>query len=108
MPPAGVLAAAGLAGAALAFAVALAGGYGDHHGVVATVRSLAVLLPIAVGLHQWRRRPGGRYPALLMLLGFAMVPVSLAESHSPLAYSTGRVAAWVAEGLLIMLFLLFP
>jgi signal transduction histidine kinase len=102
------LTAAGLAGAALAFGVALAGGYAGHRGLVATGRAAAVLIPVAVGLHQWRRGAAQRYPSLLVLLGFTMVPVSLAESHASWAYSTGRVAGWVAEALLIVLLLLFP
>ena len=57
--------------------------------MVAGGRALAVFIPVAVGLHQWRRRSPSRYPALLVLLGLAMVPVSLAESHTPLLYSTG-------------------
>ncbi len=102
------LAAAGLAGTALAFTAALAGGYAGNQSVVAAGRALAVFIPVAVGLHQWRRRSPSRYPALLVLLGLAMVPVSLAESHTSLLYSTGRVAAWIAEYLVIVALMLFP
>ena len=105
---AAILAVAGAAGAATAFLVALVGGYGDHHGLVASGRALAVLIPIAVGLHQWRRGDTRRYPALLVLLGFVMVLVGLAEAWSSLAYSTGRVAGWAVEVLLIVLFLVYP
>ena len=98
---AAILAVAGAAGAATAFVVALVGGYGYHHGLVASGRALAVVIPIAVGLHQWRRGDTRRYPALLVLLGFVMVLVGLAESWSSLAYSTGRVAGWAVEVLLI-------
>jgi hypothetical protein len=103
-----VLAVGGLAGAALAFGVALTGGYGDHHGMVATARSLAVAVPVAVGLHQWWRNPGRRYPLLLVLIGLVTSLVALGESHTPWVYSAGRVAGWVAESLLIVLILLFP
>jgi signal transduction histidine kinase len=102
------LASAGLAGGVLAFWVAIVDGYGEHHGLVATGRSAAVLIPVTVGLHHWRSRPEHRYPALLVGIGLVMVPVALAESHVPLLYSVGRVAGWGAEALLIVLFLLFP
>jgi signal transduction histidine kinase len=105
---AAAIAAAGLAGTALAFTAALAGGYAGNHSVVAGGRALAVFVPVAVGLHQWRRRSPSRYPALLVLLGLAIVPVSLAESHTSVLYSTGRVAGWIAEFLLIVAFMLFP
>ncbi len=105
---AALLAAAGLAGTTIAFIAALAGGYAGNHSVVAGGRALAVFIPVAVGLHQWRRRSPSRFPALLVLLGFAMVPVSLAEAHTSALYSTGRVAAWIAEYLLIVAFMLCP
>ena len=103
-----VAAAAGLAGTALAFWVSLAGGYSNHHGLLATARASAVFLPVAVGLHVWRRRPAQRYPVMLVLFGLAAAPIALAESHGSTAYSTGRVAAWIAEALLILAILLYP
>jgi signal transduction histidine kinase len=102
------LLAAGLAGTGVAFWVALAGGYGDHGGLVATGRAAAVAIPVAVGLHQWRHRPPGRFAILLVGLGMVMVPVALAESHASLPYSIGRSAGFAAELLLIVLFLLYP
>ena len=50
------IAVAGLAGATVAFVVALDCGRPDHDGLVATGRAAAVLIPVAVGLHQWRSR----------------------------------------------------
>ena len=61
------IAVAGLAGTAVAFVVALGGGHADHDGLVATGRAAAVLIPVAVGLHQWRSRAPQRYAALLVL-----------------------------------------
>src|SRR6185436_7899116 len=86
----------------------LAAGYGDHHGLVAIARAAAVLIPVAVGLHAWRRQAEQRYGTLLVALGLAAAPVALAESHGSTAYSTGRVAAWFVEALLILAFLLYP
>jgi len=67
------IAAAGLAGTGVVFGVALDGGHADQDGLVATGRAAAVLIPLAVGLHQWRSRGPRRYAALLVLLGLAMV-----------------------------------
>ena len=102
------LAAAGLAGTAIAFWVALAGGYGAHGGLVATGRAAAVLIPVAVGMHQLRHGPSRRFAALLVGLGFLMVPVAFAESHGSIAYSVGRIAGFGTELLLIVLFLVYP
>ena len=105
---AAAIAAAGLAGGAFAFIIALVGGYAGYAGLVATGRALAVLIPVGVGLHQWRHRSPPLYPALLVLLGLVMVPVTLAESHSAVLYSAGRVTGWVAEYLVLVLLLGFP
>ena len=105
---AGAIAAAGLAGTAVAFVMAISGGFAGQDGLVATGRALAVLVPVAVGLHQWRGRSPQPYAALLVLLGLVMVPVSLAESSTPALYSTGRVFGWIAEYLTIVGLLLFP
>jgi signal transduction histidine kinase len=110
LPPAAAvaIAVAGLTGTAFAFVVALLGGYVGHDGLVATGRAAAVLLPVGVGLHQWRSRAKQLYPALLVLLGLWMAPVALAESHAAVPYSAGRVTAWIAEYLIILLLLVFP
>ena len=99
---AAAIAVAGLAGTAVAFGVALDVGYADHDGLVATGRAAAVLIPVAVGLHQWRSRAPQRFAPLLVLAGLLMVLVSLAESHTPVLYSAARVGAWISEYLVIV------
>src|SRR4051794_25417698 len=94
---AAAIAAAGLAGGTCAFVVALAGGYSGYPGLVASGRALGVLIRMGVGLHQGRPRGPPVYPALLVLLGLVMVPATLSESHDPVLYSAGRIAAWTAE-----------
>ena len=64
---AAAIAVAGLAGTAVAFGVALDVGHADHDGLVATGRASAVLIPVAVGLHQWRSRAPQRFAPLLVL-----------------------------------------
>ena len=105
---AAAIAVAGLAGTAVAFGVALDVGHADHDGLVATGRASAVLIPVAVGLHQWRSRAPQRFAPLLVLAGLLMVLVSLAERTRLRAHSAGRVGAWLSEYLTLVLLLVFP
>jgi signal transduction histidine kinase len=103
-----VLVAACVALTAGASWISLKGGYGDHQGFAAAGRALGVFTPIAVGLFLWRRRSTQYYPAMLLMLGFAVAPVALAESHDATLYSAGRAAGWIAEALFIVVCLAFP
>ena len=91
-----------------AYWISIAGGYGEHGGFAAAGRALGVLIPIAVALFLWRRRSTQYYPAMLLMLGFAIALVTLGESHDSTVYSVGRIAAWGAEALFIVVCLAFP
>ena len=99
---AGAIAAAGLAGSAVAFGMAISGGFAGHDGLVATGRTLAVLVPVAVGLHQWRGRSPQPYAALLVLLGLVWCRSRSPSRARSALYSTGRVFGWIAEYLMIV------
>jgi signal transduction histidine kinase len=103
-----VLVAACVALTAGAFWVSFDGGYSENQGLAAAGRALGVFTPIAIALYLWRRRSTQSYPTLLLMLGFAAAPVTLAESHDPTLYSAGRVSAWIAEAMFIVVCLAFP
>src|SRR3954452_5605502 len=52
-------------------------------------RALVVAAYVAVGLHRWWRRPGGRFGPLLVGNGFLYAATSLNASGAPLAYTLG-------------------
>jgi signal transduction histidine kinase len=102
------LGALGSALAAIAAAVSYSGN--DPGSLTAGLtRGAFVLVPIAVGLLIWMRQPlQGRFGALLIAAGLLTFVASLGSSDVTVAYSIGRVAAWIAEGALIYLILAFP
>ena len=71
-------------------------------------RTIAVTIPVAAGLYAWRRAPFERFGRLLVAMGAGVLVVTLSLSDESVAYSTGRVAIWVAEAGLIYLILSFP
>ncbi|MGH3331510.1 MAG: sensor histidine kinase [Nocardioidaceae bacterium] len=105
------LAACGSVGVVLACAsaaVALANHDSDWRVRSAVVGALTVLVPVGVGLYEWRRDPANRHGPLLVLLGYGWFLATLAASSNTLLYSTGRVAAWLVEPPLIYLSLAYP
>jgi signal transduction histidine kinase len=71
-------------------------------------RTVAVAMPVAAGLYAWRRPPFERFGRLLVATGGGVLVVTLSLSDDAPAYSTGRVATWVAEAALLYLILSFP
>jgi signal transduction histidine kinase len=103
---ASVVAAAGLAAAALTWLVTSTGN--DPSAGAAVVRAASVLLPTAVGLVIWTRPPSQRFGRLLVAGGFVTFLGALGGSNDEVVYSVGRVANWLAEITLVYLVLAFP
>ncbi len=101
------LACAGAAATAAAAAIALTGAT-SHPGLVALGRALIVGVPIAAGLYAHRRQPEERFGLLLVAAGAAWFVTTLAESQDEVVYTVGRLAGWLAEVLLVYVFLCFP
>lgn len=59
--------------------------------VAAVTRALLILAPIAVGLYAWFRRPTSRFAEILIIWGFAFVPVTLNSSSDPVLYTAATV-----------------
>ena len=74
----------------------------------AFMRAVLVLLPIAIGLLICTRPPEQRFGRLLVAGGLVTFVASLGGSDDAVVYSTGRVATWLAEAVLIYLVLAFP
>jgi signal transduction histidine kinase len=103
-----LVAVAGAVATGLTVAIVLASPEQAYRGLVAVARALVVAVPVGVGLWAWATRPDRRFGPLLVLSGFVWSLTGLTESDSSLAYSTGRVAEWLAEPLLLLLVLTFP
>ena len=65
-------------------------------------------MPIAVGLYARAYPASERFGTLLIVAGFGWFVVTLAGSSDARLYSTGRVADWVVEVLLVYVVLAFP
>jgi signal transduction histidine kinase len=104
----GLVALAGLALSTIAAALTAANVSGEGAALAVLVRASTVAVPIAVGIYAWLRRPDERFGRLLVALGGGWFLTTLAQSGDPLAFSTGRVAAWVMEVAVIFLVLAFP
>ena len=65
-------------------------------------------MPVAVGLVAWRRPPFERFGRLLVVMGAAVLAVTLSLSDGSVPYSTGRVAHWGVQAGLFCLILAFP
>src|SRR4051794_9748110 len=92
----------------LTFAVALTGAPSGNRLIAAIAHALLVIVSVGVGLLVLWRRPGDRFARWLVGCGLVWAATALVQSPDPLAYSVGRVAVWVAEGLLVYLLLAFP
>ena len=102
------LGAAGVALSAAAAWVAATGAGPEPRGFSAAAHALVIAAPFAAGLYAVYRHQGARFGWLLILAGVLWSPTMLAESSDSVLYSTGRVAVWFAELLLIYVVLAFP
>jgi signal transduction histidine kinase len=103
-----VAAVAGVLLTALAVVVTVTGGLSAHPWPAAIGRGAIVAVPIAVGLYAWHRRPHSRFGRLLVAVGAVWSITALAGSSKSGLYSTGRVAAWIAEVGFVYAILAFP
>jgi signal transduction histidine kinase len=101
------LACAGIAATIAAAAIAFTGA-ASQPGLVALGRALIVGVPIAVGLYAHHRQPEERFGLVLVAAGAAWFVTTLSESQDASVYTVGRVAGWLAEIVLVYVFLCFP
>jgi signal transduction histidine kinase len=102
------LAALGTCACTAAVAVVAHGAPRDEALARAVMAAVLAGAPIAAGLYALATRPGARLGAVLIAAGLAWSVTALAESQDGLAYSTGRVAAWLVVPWLVLLLLAFP
>ncbi len=74
----------------------------------AIARGVIVGIPLAVGLYAWRRPAHERFGRLLLAFGGLWFLAALSTSSSPVLFSIGRVAGWVAQIGLVYTVLAFP
>jgi PAS domain S-box-containing protein len=74
----------------------------------AVAESLAVLLPVCVGLYALRREQTARFARLLVITGLGWAPSVLALSEASIPYSIGRLWAWGVMLGVVYLLLAFP
>ena len=104
---AGLIAAAVLAGAAVAWLELVS----DHRSAKAL---WAVFTPavgwsyVATGVYAWRRRPESRTGALMVLLGFAWFVYALDAANDALPYTASQVLGGLWGGAFLHLGLTFP
>jgi signal transduction histidine kinase len=83
-------------------------GFVDDPGAASSVYLAGVVLPVGLGL---RRKAQGRdelLATLLLLSGVAWSLTSLANTSDSFLYSTGRIAVWAVEPVLVYLMLAYP
>jgi signal transduction histidine kinase len=74
----------------------------------AVLEALVVGVPMAAGLFALGSPNDARFGAILLATGYAWSLTALAEAPGSVAYSIGRVAAWLVFPWLIYLMLAFP
>jgi signal transduction histidine kinase len=72
------------------------------------VRGVIVAVPVAVGVYAYRRPTHARFGALLLAFSGIWFVAALSTSASPVVYSFGRIAGWIAEAALAYVVLAFP
>jgi PAS domain S-box-containing protein len=102
------LAALGTALCVIAAVLAENSPFGDRTGVAVVAHVLVIAAPIGAGLYAVSGRRASRFGWLLVLAGLVWAPTMLAESGNGVAYSLGRISAWIVEPMLIYLVLAFP
>ena len=95
-----------LATASVALVVSVVVSSGDALATVAY--TVGVVVPVGLGLHQIARGRDQRFAWLLLLSGALLALTSLSQLSDSASYSTGRLAIWVVEPLLVYLTLSFP
>jgi signal transduction histidine kinase len=103
-----LLAVASLALSATVAGIVFGAGGVEEAGGRAALHALVVGVPVATGLYAVRHARTERFGRLLIVVGLVWSLAILAESSSSLAYSTGRVVAWLIFPLLVYLMLSFP
>jgi signal transduction histidine kinase len=88
-------------------ALTLANATRADRAAVALANCLTIAAPIGVGLAALSRRRD-RFAALLIATGALWSLTVLAESRDATLYSTGRVAIWIVEPVIVYLLLAFP
>jgi signal transduction histidine kinase len=71
-------------------------------------RGLIAAIPLAVAFYACRQRATERFGRWFLIMSGWWALAMLSSSSIPLVYSIGRVSAWVAEGLLVYVVLIFP
>ncbi|MET0762635.1 MAG: sensor histidine kinase [Thermoleophilaceae bacterium] len=93
---------------AITGALTLAGSPSQYSWFEALARISTVAVPIGVGVFALQRSPFERFGRLLILAGGVWFLATLATSDDAVLYSTGRIAHWFAEPVLLYLLLSFP
>jgi PAS domain S-box-containing protein len=107
--PAWALAALACLGVALCVATGLiAGSAPEEPGRAVVLHVLLVAAPMAAGLYAVSGSRASRFGWVLVVAGLLWAPTVLAESSNSLAYSTGRIFAWLVEPMVIYMVLAFP
>jgi signal transduction histidine kinase len=108
IPTTAIVAALGCALTALAVAITATQSASVHPELAALARGAIAAVPIAVGLYAMNRAPYQRFGRALTLIGCGWALTALAESTDTVAYSTGRVVAWLVEVAFVLVVLSFP
>ena len=101
------VAAAGVASLVGAIVIIASGATGDAWGLAA-LHALVIGAPIATGLYAVRHRRSERFGRMLLLAALVWSLALLSDSSGSLAFSTGRVVAWLNFPVLFYLMLSFP
>ncbi|HEY3728836.1 MAG TPA: histidine kinase [Solirubrobacteraceae bacterium] len=96
------------AGVTAAGAGPTTGASGNEVVLEAVGRAVVVGVPLAVALYACNRPAHARFGRLLLVVSVVWLLSSLSTSVSPVLYSVGRVAGWVAEPALVYALLAFP
>jgi signal transduction histidine kinase len=99
---------AAIAAACLSFAVLVTSESLRYPGWSAVHEANLILVPVAVGLYWWRRRPASRLGLLLVALGFLAVPVMLQGAGNPQLHSIGVLADAPGFAMTLYILLAFP
>ena len=88
--------------------MAVSSPYGNARLIVGIAHALLIALPILVGLYALWRDAEPRFARLLIASGFIWAPSLLAASSNSVAYSIGRLFAWLGVLAVVALVLAFP
>jgi hypothetical protein len=83
-------------------------GFVDDPGAISAVYLVGVVLPVGLGLLRIAQGRDEQLATLLLVGGVLWAVTSLAQTGDSALYSTGRVAIWVVEPVLVYLVLAYP